>query len=130
MSKPLVRQLIEQFQHWALESGTLRSDRKWCLFGLSFPINRESLAKLFDKKELVDKYVERYKEKDPAKVKPTSYIQAEINLIYGFHKGMTARHKTRLQIYRDDAAQKVYHCRRAVSSAFERFSSATDAAEK
>lgn len=126
----LVRSLIQQFQDWAVESGTLRSNRKWCLFGLTFPITRESLANLFTSKDLVAKFEERYKEKDPSKVKPISYVQAEINLLYGFQKAMTVRHKTRLQIYRDDAAQKVYHCRRAVTSAFEQFSLFSDAAEE
>lgn len=122
-------QVIQKLQDWAVEAAVKRSDRPWCLFGLEGPITRESLAALFDRTDLFAKYAERFNETDPVKKKPHSFLQVEAHLLYGTHKALVARHKTRLQAYRDDSSQKAYHVRRTVDKAYSRFKSLRDRAE-
>lgn len=122
-------ELIAQLQDWALQVGTKRTNRPWCLFGLVAPINQKEVAKLFDRSEVGKEYKARYAETMPSKKKPHSFLQLEAHLIYSAHKAFIARHKTRLQYYRDDAAQKAYHIRRAVTKSFSRFSALQAKAE-
>ena len=122
------KEAIDGLQAWTLEAATKRTNRPWCLFGLT-KIDVESITALFDRSELVSEYNTRYNEHDPLKKKPHSYLQTEINLVYGMQKAFTARHRSRLQVYRDDAAQKAYHCRRAVTKAFTKFTVTQAAAE-
>lgn len=122
-------ELIDKLQTWAVEAATKRSDRPWCLFGLDTPFNREAVSDLFDTSKLSEKYVERYNENDPIKKKPHSFLQVEAHLIYGTHKAFVARHKTRLQAYRDDSSQKAFHVRRTVAKAYARLNALQEKAK-
>lgn len=121
--------VISKLQSWSVEAATKRSNRPWCLFGLDKPFNQENVAALFNRSELFGKYAERYNETDPIKKKPHSFLQVECHLIYGTHKAFVARHKTRLQAYRDDSAQKAFHVRRTVEKAYARFNALQEKAE-
>lgn len=122
-------QVIDMLQAWAIEAATKRSDRPWCLFGLEEPFNHEAVAALFDRSALFAQYEKRYNETDPIKKKPHSFLQVECHLIYGTHKAFVARHKTRLQAYRDDSSQKAFHVRRTVEKAYSRFNALQEKAE-
>lgn len=124
------KELISEFQKWAIDAATLRVERPWCTFGMTAPFTADQIAAYFDRSELVDKYVAQYNEIDPSKKRAHSFFQTEINLIYGFHKAFVGRHRTRMQTYRDDAAQKAFHCRRAVTKAFTKFSDIASRAEQ
>jgi hypothetical protein len=63
---------------------------------------------LFDRKESNAKYVQLHKETDLTKRKPIVYMQKDINATHGMHKSFVVRYKTRLQVYRDDYANKAY----------------------
>lgn len=121
--------VVNALQDWSLEAGTKRVERPWCLFGLTAAFNQENIAKLFDRSEIGKEYQKRYVEIDPHKKKPHSFLQIEAHLIYGAHKAFVARHKTRLQHYRDDASQKAYHTRRAVTKAFGKLNALQSKAE-
>lgn len=114
--------VVTAIQDWTMEAGTRRVDRPWCLFGLDLPITQANLAKLFDRQEISEEYKLRFAQTDPLKKKPHSFLQIEAHLVYGAHKAFVARHKTRLQHYRDDASQKAFHNRRAVTKAFAKLS--------
>lgn len=111
---------IKLLQDWLLEAGTKRSDRPWCLFGVEDPVDRLEVTNRFDRSDLFQQHAERYQEADPIRKKPHSFLQVECHLLYGIHKAFVARHKTRLQAYRDDASQKVYHTRRAIDRSYSR----------
>lgn len=122
--------LIDYLQQWYIDAGILRSARPWCVFEVEQPFNRENIFKYFDVTDLAKKYSERFVTTDQLQKKPHAYLQTEINIIYGFRKAFVCRHKTRLQLYRDDASQKAYHCQRAIIAAFTKFNVAKDAAEQ
>ena len=61
---------------------------------------------LFDRKEKNAEYVKLYEEQDYANRKPFVYMQKDISATYALHKSFVARHKTRLQYYRDDFSNK------------------------
>lgn len=116
------KELIAELQRWALEAATKRSIRPWCLLGFTSSFNHKNIANLFGRNEIGQEYKARYQETVPSKKKPHSFFQIEAHLLYGAHKAFVARHKTRMQYYRDDSAQKAYHTRRAVDKAFSRLS--------
>lgn len=122
-------EVINQLQEWSSEVATKRSNRPWCLFGLTEPFSREAVDALFDRSELFTQYEKRYNENDPIKKRPHSFLQVECHLIYGTHKAFVARHKTRLQAYRDDSSQKAFHVRRTVDKAYSRLNALQEKAE-
>jgi len=123
------KEAIDKLQEWSLDAAVKREVREWCLLGLDEPITQSSIAKLFDSSEVAEEYARRYVEKDPLKKRPHSFLQIEAHLIYGLRKAFTARHRTRLQHYRDDASQKAFHTRRTLMNAYAKFQAASDKAE-
>jgi hypothetical protein len=79
----------------------------WCLLGFDQKtITGENIRKYFDRKELNTEFVKRCHEPDLMKKNDHLTYGAEINYIYGFSKSFAARHRTRLQMYADDWANK------------------------
>ena len=124
------KEAMDSLQDWSLKAATLRVERPWCMFGLDTQATPAAIAALFDRSVLVKEYIARYNELAPKKKKPHSYLQSEINLLYGMHKAFVARHRTRLETYRDDASQKGYHTRRTVTRAMSKFSTTQAKAEE
>lgn len=124
------KELISSFQSWAMEAGTRRVLRPWCLLGFDGKLLSKEIASFFDRTELAKQYAARYNERDPLKKRAHSYLQIEINLIYGFQKAFVTRHKTRMQIYRDDSSQKAVHCRRNITKAFSWYENSSAKAEQ
>ena len=60
------------------------------------------IATFFDRTALNAEYKDRFGKGK----KPYSYIQSEINFIYGMHKCVVARYKNRMGYYRDALSQK------------------------
>lgn len=112
------KELLDTYQGWLVDACDSIHNRPWCMLGFNKHISTENFLAYFDRQDLNDQYVARYNEQEPLNRKQHSFFQAEVHLIYGFHKSMVARHKTRLQIYRDDFAQKRYHIRRGLSQAY------------
>jgi hypothetical protein len=128
-----IKQLLAEYKKWlenAYSSIANFSSRAWCTLGHKKALNQEEFLKYFDRKELNDEYVRRIKEESINKKQPYLYLQAEINFIYGMHKSFVARHKTRMQHYRDDCAQKHYHTRSAIEMGEGKFYAERDLAEK
>jgi hypothetical protein len=114
-------ELFIRYQDWLVEACDNFNNRPWCLLGFNARISEKEFKAYFDREELNDQYKSAFNaESQQAKV-PHTFIQAEIQLIHGFHKSMVARHKTRLQVYRDDFAQKRYHIRRALDQAYNHY---------
>ncbi len=94
----------------------LTSSRSWCTLSLQGLANTD-LTLFFDRKDLNDEYSKRYAENDPNKKLPFTYIGTEIDAITTFQKSMVARHKSRLQAYRDDAVQKRFLVKSTIAEA-------------
>lgn len=128
-----IKQLLAEYKRWleaAYSSNADFESRPWCDLGHKEALNQEEFLKYFDRKELNDEYIKRVKEKDITQKQPYLYLQAEINFIYSMHKSFVARHKTRMQYYRDDCAQKHYHTRSTIEMGEGKFYAARDQAEK
>jgi hypothetical protein len=129
-----LKDAMDAYFQWMKKAYTSHSSgtppREWCSMGLEGPITQANIADHFDRTELNEKYEEEYNNGDPETKKPHSYIQAEIDQIYSFHKSFITRHKSRLQLYRDDCAQKNYHTWNAVMLGYGRFLGEKDAADK
>ena len=128
-----IKELLTSLKSWmeAVYSSTANMEaRPWCDLGHKEALNQEKIREHFDREELNKIYETRVKEEDYTKKQPYAFVQAEINLIYGFHKCFVARHKTRLQHYRDDCAQKHYHTRSAIELSEGKFYAARNKAEK
>lgn len=125
---------MDEYFKWMKKTYTFTSSttppREWCLLGLTEPLTQENIATYFDRQELNDQYVEEYNNIDPETKKPHSYIQAEIDQIYSFQKSFVSRHKSRLQMYRDDCAQKNYHTWNSVMLGYGRLTGEKETAEK
>lgn len=88
--------------------------RKWCLLDYEGSLSdQEAIRAHFDREKLNQAFKEQYelihekgKEVSSLKEKRYSVYQKEIHLIYGCTKSVIARHKTRLQHYRDDLSNK------------------------
>lgn len=118
-----IKPLITEFLNWLKTSYTSTvsgTPRKWCLLGHTKKLNQDEFRKYFDRTSLNEDYVKKYNDNTHTK-QPVAFIQAEINLIYGFHKNFTERHKGRLQFYRDDCAMKHYHTWNSVNIGFGKF---------
>jgi hypothetical protein len=117
--------LIDEFLLYLEECYTAAEDkqypRPWCTLGMTGPLTQEEFRKHFDRKALNEDYVKKYKVKDIPTKEAIAFIKAEIDLIYGFHKAMVERHKTRLQFYREDAAMKRYHIWNSINIAYGKF---------
>lgn len=122
--------LITSYLDWLKKvyeaASIMDAERPWCMLGMPTDENAVSLTQeaflgYFDRTDLNNLYVKEYTNKDSTTRKPHSYIKAEANIIYGFHKGMVARHKTRIQHYRDDCSQKTYRTWNSVVMGFARF---------
>ena len=124
------KQAVDGVINWCMSAATLRADRPWCLFGLVGPVTSAKLRELFDRTQLQKTYADRFNEKDPQRKRQHSYVQTEIGLVYGVHKAMAARHRSRLQLYRDDSSQKAYHTRRAVQAGMVKLQTAVGKAEQ
>jgi hypothetical protein len=71
---------------------------------------------LFDRKESNENYVKLYNEPKLENRKPLVYVQKDIDATYSLHKSFVVRHKTRLQIYRDDFANKAHRLPSSINS--------------
>lgn len=116
--------------------------RQWCTFsdlatsdscnnsGVLKSLKREDIAAAFSRKTLNDEHDKRYNEGKPGKVQPYAYLQYEINQIYGAQKSVVARHKTRLQSYVDDCAQKNFFLYNSLQKGLGTFNFQSDLLDK
>lgn len=132
-----IDELIPLFQSWQEKLVELRlkndeNGRQWLntAIGFSEPLTYDNIAKFFDRQVLNDEYVKRYEETDPNSKLPHTYVQAEIDIIYSFHKSFALRHKHRLGYYRDDLSQKGVHTHTAIEHGYATFKAQRDIAEK
>ena len=82
------------------------STRAYCLLNAKQLDWRYFRDTLFDRKEANKTFVDIYESHDPKKKKPLVTLHKDIDATYSLHKSFAARHKTRIQIYRDDLANK------------------------
>ncbi len=128
-----LRELMNSYFNWLKRTYTSNSSttpRSWCLLDMEGPINQQTIADHFERDDLNDEFVEKFNDLDPVTKQPHSYVQAEIDQIYAFQKSFTARHKTRLQAYRDDCAQKNYHTWNTLAMGYGRFMGEKNNADK
>jgi hypothetical protein len=121
--------IIRRLQDWSLKAGTLRTERPWCLLGLT-EISDQAIAELLDRTDLEELHEERFRERDPLLKRQHSYLQVQLSILYGLQKAMTLRHRGRLQFYRDDSAQKCFHARRTVDEGLKRLLAAQEQDEE
>jgi hypothetical protein len=129
-----IKTLIDEFNTWTdntVNSVVNFGKRSWCLLGFSGDsIKQADVQEYFERKDLNDEYIDKYTQKDIATKQPYSYVQAEINMIYSFQKSFNERHKTRIQTYRDDCAQKKYFLASAIALGYGKFLADKSRAEK
>lgn len=120
-----IQPLIDSFLAWLKEAYTANTDfsknRGWNMLGFDSDITYQDISDYFDRADLNKDYVGKYNNTDIPTKEAYAFIQAEINMIYGFHKSFVARHKTRLGYYRDDTAMKNFHTWNCINLAFGRF---------
>ena len=88
--------------------------RKWCLLDYEGSLSdQEAIRAHFDREKLNQAFKKQYEEihkkgNEVSAITAERYsvYQKEIHLIYGCTKSVIARHKTRLQHYRDDLSNK------------------------
>lgn len=82
--------------------------RKWTLeqIGFTDPLLVANLVRFIDRSALNTLFEQYYASTSPAQQKGTAMIKIAISFLYSYAKGLVSRHKTRLQIYRDDLSQK------------------------
>lgn len=107
--------------------------RNWCLLGLdeteSPSLTQEGLRDYINTEEQAKAFAD-LKKKQVSQPKVFSFIQEETDMIDGIRKGMVERHKSRLTRYADDAIQKAYLQRQAVSIGTAKFLLQKERAEK
>ena len=132
--------LIGSISDWLSITYKANSDfsevRQWCDLGFDThddedadAITPANIAKFFDRKDLNEDYKTRYNESSIPNKKQSAFVQLEINLVTGFHKSYAARHRTRLQSYKDDCVQKRYHTASAITMGYEKFLASSEKAE-
>jgi len=117
-----LKEMLDQVQSWLMSAGTLRKNRPWFFFTpLSSPPSKSEVDEAFDVSESSTQYRERYEEKNIDKRKGFVHLQVEADYVYGAKKAFVARHRSRLQLYRDDAAMKAFHVRRTLQAASQKY---------
>lgn len=97
------------YQRWLGEvrnSSVLASARTYCLLGAERLDWRYYRDILFNRDEANAIYVKNYTSKDLKTKQPGTTLQRDINATYSLHRSFVARHKTRMQTYRDDLSNK------------------------
>ena len=105
----------------AKHNANLTPDQRDYIFsyiGFNQPLTQAGINKFFSRDELNKQYQKNY---NNLPVKAYSFIQAEIDMIYSFHKSFTARYKGRLSQYRDDLSQKSVRTVQALDNAMANF---------
>lgn len=131
------KDLFEKFRKWTKEEiveKRLKNDEvgyQWIYKSLEYDkeLKVKEYQDFFDRKELNSEYKTRYEETDPKSKKQYSWYQAEINIIYSFHKCFAMRNQTRLQYYRHDLSQKGKRTRAATNIALAKLKFFKDQAE-
>jgi len=96
--------LPKLLEWWDYAAGSMHG--KWCMLGFDKTITSANIRAHFDRQDLNTAFVERYVQQDLRKKQDHLSYGAEIDLVYGFSKAFAARHRTRLQLYADDWANK------------------------
>lgn len=111
----------------AYKANLQEDERNWCWLGFDKwlvdndkQLSEESIREYFEFEDLNEEY-KKINESTAAQPKNTSYIKAEIGLIQGAKRSFVARHKSRLANYANDAIQKHYNQRTAISFGVGRF---------
>lgn len=126
-------------------SSTLGTEqRAWCMLGITdrntqahgsasgpvVDLTPSGIAEHFDREDLNTQFEKQYNGSDIPTKECHSYTQVEINLIAAAHRSFAARHKTRMQLYRDDCEVKRYHTTSAITVAYAKHSVAKERAEE
>jgi len=80
--------------------------RTYCLLGAEQLDWRYFRDTLFNRDDANKTYVANYKSLDLKAKKPGTTLQRDINATFSLHRSFVTRHKTRLQVYRDDLSNK------------------------
>ena len=105
----------------AKNNATLTPDQRGYIFshiGYDKSLSQSDINDFFSRTELNANYQKNY---NNLPVKPYSFIQAEIDMIYSFHKSFSARYKGRLSQYRDDLSQKSTRTVQSLDNAMANF---------
>jgi len=108
-----IRELLEKYQEWMKTSivdkriANGEDGYGWLYKALAYSekLGIKEFQDFFDRAELNQEYKSQYN-KEGKERDPYSWLQAEINLIYSFHKCFAMRNHTRVQCYRNDLSQK------------------------
>lgn len=93
----------------------------WCTLGFEKQTTSANIREYFDRKDLNEKFVLRYGEQDLNRKQDHLTYGAEIAYIYGFSKAFAARHRTRLQLFADDWANKKIRVPQAINYGYGSF---------
>lgn len=89
-----------------LENG--ESGYQWAVKDLEYTgdFSLENLQEFFDREQQNSDYKREYEKEEVKDKKAYGFSKTDANLIAAFHRSFASRHKTRLQIYRDDMSMK------------------------
>lgn len=129
-----ITKLITEFKTWIKNVSDnylfMSPPRTWCLLGMKESLTNDNIRTYFNRDELNAEYVKRFNANQIKTKQATAMIKCEINYIYGFQKGFTNRHKSRLQVYRDDVECKTIRTWNAVTKSVANYQSLINTIEK
>lgn len=129
-----LRTLIDETKDWLKNAYTSLSTwsevRKWCVLGLEKTPTDDSIEELFDRSDLNNTFKEQYSNSDIPTKEPYAYSQVEVHMLGSAHRSFAARHKTRMQLYRDDCQLKNYHVTSAITMGYVKHLVAKEKAEE
>lgn len=107
-------ELFEKLIKWTRDTITQKrltngeSGYQWSVKDLEYEgdFTLEDLQDFFDREQLNSDYKREYEKDEVADKKAYGFSKTDAALIAGFHRSFAARHKTRLQLYRDDLSMK------------------------
>ncbi len=99
------------------DSSLLGLARKYCLLDAAQLDWRYFRDTLFDRKEANATFVKVYESNVLDEKKPLVTLHKDIDATYSMHRCFAVRHKTRMQLYRDDLSNKGKRLRMSVEIA-------------
>lgn len=129
-----LKTIITEVRDWLKNAYTSVAEgsevRKWCMLGLEKNPTLDSINEHFDREELNNKFKEQYNNTDLPSKEAYAYTQTEVHMIAAAHRSFAARHKTRMQVYRDDCQVKNYHITSAITMGYVKHLVAKEKAEE
>lgn len=117
-----IKTIITEVKTWLTSTYTAMTSsvvqRKWCTLGMAKSTSAKNINDYFDRTAMNTLYKEQYKNDNFRTKEAYAYTQVEVQLVAATHRSFANRHKTRIQIYRDDCAQKHYHVKSAITMGY------------